>query len=73
MLAKQILKDHHNLPMGVFIPMETWNAIVVQYPDIETLNDDIPQWEKDCIDNRLNIVQNQPERLQPIEKLFEIL
>jgi len=30
---------------------------------------DIPQWEKDFIDKRLEIVQNNPERLQPIETL----
>jgi len=34
---------------------------------------EIPEWEKDIIDARLEMVQNQSERLKPIEKLFEIL
>ena len=34
---------------------------------------DIPQWEKDFIDMRLSTVQQQPERLQSIEILFETL
>jgi len=73
MLDKQVLKDQQGTPMGVFIPMQVWNSLMFQYPDIETFNADIPQWEKDFIDRRLEVVQNYPERLQPIEMLFETL
>ena len=40
---------------------------------VETLNAGIPQWEKDFIDKRLDMAQHQPERLQPVEILFETL
>jgi formylmethanofuran dehydrogenase subunit D len=73
MLAKQVLKDQQGIPMGVFIPMQTWKNIVLQYPDIESLDIDIPQWEKDFIDERIAKIEQYPERLQPIEMLFEIL
>ena len=33
----------------------------------------LPQWEKDFIDRRLDMIQNNPERLKPAEMLFEIL
>ena len=71
MLEKQVLKDQYGAPMGVFIPIKTWENIIHQYPDVEVFDTNIPQWEKDFIDLRLNMAINQPERLKPIETLFE--
>jgi len=73
MLAQQIVKDQLGVPMGVFIPIQSWNTLIVQYPDIATLDTDLPQWEKDFIDKRLDMAQRYPERLKPIEMLFETL
>ena len=73
MLATQVLTDQQGIPMGVFIPMLTWERIIVQYPDLKSFNLDIPQWEKDFIDQRLNLAQHHPERLRPVEMLFETL
>jgi hypothetical protein len=73
MLEKQILKDQQGAPMGIFIPIQTWKRIIIQYPEMDILDDNIPQWEKDIIDQRLEIVNNYPERLKPIEALLETL
>jgi len=73
MLVKQVLKDQQGIPMGVFIPMQTWKYLMLQYPDIEAFDAEISQWEKDFIDERLTMAQLYPERLQPIEMLFETL
>ena len=73
MLAQQIIKDQQGAPMGVFIPIQSWNTLIVQYPDIATLDTDLPQWEKNFIDKRLDMVHRYPERLKPIERLLETL
>jgi len=73
MLDKQILKDRQGMPMGVFIPIQSWNKLVILYPDIETLDTNLQQWEKDFIDKRLDMAQRYPERLKPVEMLFESL
>ena len=73
MLAQQIIKDQQGLPMGVFIPIQSWNTLIVKYPDIAKLDADLPQWEKDFIDKRLDLIQRHPERLKPIEMLLETL
>jgi hypothetical protein len=73
MLDRQILKDRQGTPMGVFIPIQTWNNLIIQYPDIETIDNDMQQWEKDFIDKRLDIVKRYPERLKPVEMLLENL
>ena len=69
MFDRQILKDQQGSPMGVFIPIKSWNNLICQYPDIETLDTDLPQWEKDFIDKRLNMAQRNPERLKTMEFL----
>jgi hypothetical protein len=73
MLQAQILKDQQGTPMGVFIPIQMWEKVKYQYPDIESVDMDLPQWEKEFIDRRLEMAQQHPERLQPIETLFEDL
>jgi len=73
MIDSQILRDQQGMPMGVFIPIQSWNNLIFQYPDIETLDTNLPQWEKDFIDARIDMVQRFPERLKPVEMLFETL
>jgi hypothetical protein len=69
----QVLNDNFGNQTGVFVPIEDWNLIKKIYPDIETLEQELPQWEKDLIDNRLKAISENPERLKPIETLFEEL
>jgi len=73
MLDRQILKDQQGTPMGVFIPIQSWNNLIFQYPDIETLDTELPQWEKDFIDQRMDMAQRCPERLKPIEMLLRTI
>lgn len=60
----------HNGIEGVFIPIEDWEEMKAVYPEIESLNDNLQQWEKDFIDERLDAISKNPERLLPIEGLF---
>jgi len=43
MLAKQVLTDQQGIPMGVFIPIQSWDSLILEYPDIERIDSDIPQ------------------------------
>ena len=69
----QVLQDNQGNQTGVYIPLEDWTLIKNNYPDIETIDQDLPQWEKDLIDNRLNSIANNPQRLRPINELLEEL
>ena len=69
----QVLQDNQGNQTGVYIPLEDWTMIKNNYPDIETIDQDLPQWEKDLIDNRLNSIANNPQRLRPINELLEEL
>ena len=72
MLEKQILKDQQGVPIGVFIPIQSWNDLILQYPEIETLDTDKPQLGKNVIDTHLDMAQSFPEPLKTDEVLFEI-
>ncbi len=53
--------------------MEDWNLIESTYPDINNLSKKLPQWQKDIIDTRLDAIAKDPQRLKPIENLFEAM
>ena len=69
----QVLQDNMGKPTGVFVPMEDWTLIKANYPDVENLDTDIPQWEKDMIDSRLEAIAQNPDHLKPISGLIEEL
>lgn len=69
----QVIQDGQGRDTGVFIPMEDWTLIKKQYPDIETINADLPQWEKDLIDQRLKDINQNPERLKQGGNLIQEL
>jgi len=70
MIQAQILKDKDGVSMGVFIPINDWEQVKRNYPDVEEITGDLPQWEKDFIDARLEIANKHPERLHPLNQLF---
>ena len=72
-MKPQIIQDHIRLPLGVFIPMKDWEVIKSQYPDIEEISNDIPEWQKEIINERLEIIAKNPERIKPIQGLFDAL
>ena len=62
-MKAQYTYDNNGDPLGVFIPIKEWNQITEKYSDIE----DVPEWEKQLIDQRLLFIKEHPEQLIPIE------
>ena len=69
----QAIHDVKGNDVGVFIPKDDWMLIKVNYPDIDSLHVDIPDWQKELIDKRLECIMQTPERIRPIEELFDEL
>ena len=66
----QVLQDKQGKNTGVFIPIEDWNIIKNIYPDIDVVEIDLPKWEKDLIDERLDEIGKYPERIKEGEGLL---
>ncbi|OYQ49087.1 addiction module component CHP02574 family protein [Flavobacterium aurantiibacter] len=71
-MKTQIINDVNGLPTGVFIPIEDWELIKKYYPNIEKVDQQLPQWQKDILDSRLADLDN-PNNLGPIDELFRVL
>jgi hypothetical protein len=69
----QILLDSNGNNSGIYIPSQEWQLIKQQYPDIEEITDDIPDWHKKLLTTRLASIAKNPERVKPIEGLYEVL
>lgn len=69
----QILQDSNGNNTGVYIPPKDWEIIKMRYPDIEEITEDIPNWQKKIIAERLEILCRNPERSKPMSQLFEVL
>ena len=66
----QIIKDSNGADAGVFIPKQDWDLLQSIYPHINTISKNLPQWQKDIIDNRLDAIAKDSKRLKPIADLF---
>ena len=53
-ISPQYTFDSTGNPVGVFLPIEDWNTIT------EQLHLDLPQWQKNMIDDRLSQYKNDP-------------
>ena len=50
----QYLQDNKGNTTAVVVPIEEWNKFTEKYNDLE----DLPQWQKNIIDKRLEILPN---------------
>ncbi len=69
----QVLYDSNGNNSGVYIPSQEWSLIKQQYPDIEEISNDIPEWQKEILTKRLEAIAKNPERIKPIQGLFDAL
>jgi hypothetical protein len=64
------VSDNDGSTIAVQIPIEEWKRIKNKYPDVDDLNNVLPLWQKQLIDQRLKSITENPERLRPVEDLF---
>jgi hypothetical protein len=67
------LHDNNGNNSGVYIPSEDWTLIKQQYPDIQEISNAIPGWQKEILTSRLEAIAKNPERIKPIQGLFDAL
>jgi hypothetical protein len=65
----QYLQDNKGNTTAVVVPIEEWNKFTEKYNDLE----DLPQWQKKIIDQRLDFVKNHPDELVPLDDFMKEL
>jgi hypothetical protein len=61
-MTPQYTYDNNGNPVGVFIPIKDWNNLTEKHVGIEEL----AQWEKDLIDQRLGYARQHPDTFIPV-------
>lgn len=69
----QIIQDSKGNQAGVFIPIDDWNLMKENYPDIEELDSEITDGHKELLNERLAAIEADPSRVKPIKELFQEL
>ena len=69
-MSLQIIQDGNGKPAGVFIPIQDWTLIKSSYPDIDNLSSDIPEWQKQLLDQRLETISKNKDSIKSINGLF---
>ena len=69
----QVIQDSQGKNTGVFIPIEDWALIKANYPDVDNLDTEIPEWQKQLLDKRLEAIAKNPGSVKPIDELFDEL
>lgn len=69
-MSIQYLSDNKGKVVAVQLPIKEWEQIKALYPNIEDLNAPLQDWQKEILDNRLQAIAENPEKLKDIEQLF---
>ncbi len=62
-MSLQYLQDKNGTTTAVLIPIDEWKRITEKYNDLE----EIPQWQKKLIDDRLNHLKENPQSVTTLE------
>ncbi|MCW2120607.1 addiction module component CHP02574 family protein [Flavobacterium sp. 7A] len=65
----QYISDNLGNKTAVVIAIEDWEIMKKCYPDIENLEDELPQWQKDIVLSRLNDPQATMDAFEMIDDL----
>lgn len=74
-MTLQFIHDNRGNTTGVFIPIEEWQLLKTKYTDLqkeEAENSiELPPWQKQIIDERLNDYYNNPSDVADFNKTID--
>lgn len=68
-MTPQYTYDASGRPIGVFLPIEDWDKLKNRYSDLD--NDETPQWQKEILDKRMEILAQNPEDVTPLDEFLK--
>jgi len=69
-MSLQYLSDENGHVVAVQLPIDEWEELKRKYPDLEASNYNLPDWQKQLIDARLQFINEDPSRILPIDSLI---
>lgn len=62
-MTPQFTYDNKGNAVGVFLPIEDWNQLKKNLP----ATGELLQWQKDILDHRMMLIQQNPDSVMPLE------
>jgi hypothetical protein len=72
-MSVQYVSDNSGRTTAVLIPIDDWNQIRKDYPAIMNMEEELPQWQKDLIDQRMMLLKQHPEQVTSLEDFLDEL
>jgi hypothetical protein len=69
-MSLQYLSDENGHIVAVQVPIRDWEMLRSKYPEIDAPALELPDWQKELIDSRLTTIEENPDRLLPIDSLL---
>lgn len=72
-MSVQYVSDRAGQTTAVLISIDDWNHLREKHPDVDELDNDLPQWQKDIIDERMLLLKQHPEQVTSLEDFLKEL
>ena len=72
-MSVQYVSDSLGQTTAVLISIEDWQLLRKKHPDVDELEGDLPQWQKDIIDERMQLLKDHPEQVTTLEDFLKEL
>jgi hypothetical protein len=69
-MSLQYLSNEKGQIVAVQVPIKEWELLKSKYPGLDIQSTDLPTWQKDLIDIRLNAIKENPDNILPIDSLI---
>jgi len=60
-MSIQYLSNENGQVTAVQVPIEEWEKIKRLYPNLETIDFSLPEWHREILDSRLDVMSRERE------------
>ena len=66
-MSVQYVSDNTGQTTAVLISIEDWDLLRKKHPDVDEMEGDLPQWQKDILDERMLLLKQHPDQVTALE------
>ncbi len=66
-MSLQYVSDNNGQTTAVLISIEDWQELRKRHPDVDSMEGELPQWQKDIIDERMRLLKEHPDQVTSME------
>ena len=66
-MSVQYVSDNNGQTTAVLISIEDWQQLRKKHPDVDEMEGELPQWQKDVIDERMLFLKQHPDEVTSLE------